>query len=400
MAQQTGQNMLVAYKEETTFDTAPSPATGGTRVRFNPSDGLTFGRESIQPGEVLSSLMTRMGRLGSGSVSGGYTGDAYADGSWDDWIEALLLSTWTASVDITETEMTSITTTDSTIVAAAGSWITEGVRVGDIVRLSNHSTAANNDINLRVVGVTADTITVAGTPLTVDASADSSFTLTVLKKLINAASPTRRSYYIEEYFADIDQSMVYGGCKISSLRIQGQPNGMATVEWGIVGASGDALDTASSPFYTSPTLGTGLGLVFDDAQIRFAGAEVATLTSFELTIDLGAQPQPVLGSANAAGIFERAMTMEGSLGVLREDLDNFDHFTAEDELELHVLLEEEMSAPKNALGLFVPRLKLTNANAPVGGEGAMIETLPFMVGEKAAATGYDNTMISICSSAA
>ena len=44
-----------------------------------------------------------------------------------------------------------ITTTTSTIVAAAGSWITAGVRVGDIVTLTGHSTAANNSLRLRSV---------------------------------------------------------------------------------------------------------------------------------------------------------------------------------------------------------------------------------------------------------
>lgn len=399
MAQQTGQNMLVAYKEESSFDTAPGD-TGGTRVRFNPGQGLTYDRAIIRPGEVLSSQMTRMARLGSGSVAGGYTGDAYGDGSWDDWLEALVRSTWVAAVAITETEMTSITTTTNTIVAAGGSWITEGVRVGDVVRLTNHQTSENNDLNLRVTGVTATTITVAGSPLTTDASADTSFTLTILKKLTNASSPTRRSFYLEEYFQDIDQSMVYGGCKIVRLVIRGEPNGMATFEWGIVGASGDDLATGDSPYYTSPTLNSGTGLVFADAAVRFDGADLAGLTSFEMTIDIGGTAQAVLGNANAAGVFERAMTIEGSISVLREDLDNFAHLTDEDELELHVLLEEEETAPKDCIGIFVPRLKLTGADAPIGEEGAMIESLPFIAGEKPSETGYDNTMISIASSAA
>lgn len=398
MPQQTGQNMLAAYKVEDTFDTPPGD-TGGKRIRLNSSQGLTFNREVIQPGEVLSSLLTRMGRLGSGSVSGGYTGD-FSVGSWDDFLEALMRSTWAAAVAITEAEMTSITTTTSTIVAAAGSWITEGVRVGDVVRLTEHATAANNDLNLRVTGVTATTITVAGTPLTADASPDSDFTLTILKKLKNGDTPVRRSFYIEEYFADIDQSAVFGGCRISGLRIRGQPNGMATVEWMIVGASGNSLATGSSPYYTDPVLAASIGLVFVDAKIRLGGVDITTPTAFELNLQTNAAAQPVLTGTAAAGVFDNGLVVDGSISVIRDDLGYFDNFTAEDELELHVLLEEPEAVPADCVSIFVPRLKLTNADAPVGGTGAMIETLPFMAGLKDAETGYDETMVTITTSAA
>lgn len=142
--------------------------------------------------------------------------------------------TWTAAVAITQATMTSITTTSSTIVAAGGSWLTQGVRVGDVIRLTGHSTVGNNDRNLRVIAVTATTITVAEV-LTTDAVADTSFTVTILKKLIQPTTPVRRSFTFEEYNIDVDLTERATGCRISSLRLTGGPDSMAVVEFGIVG---------------------------------------------------------------------------------------------------------------------------------------------------------------------
>lgn len=95
---------------------------------------------------------------------------------------------------ITQAEMTSITTpTTSTIVAAAGSWVTEDVEVGDIVTLTAHGAHAHNGRPLTVTAVSATTITVAGTPLIVDAVADTAFSLSVytpIGNLTNIGTPT------------------------------------------------------------------------------------------------------------------------------------------------------------------------------------------------------------------
>ena len=213
MPGQTGMNVLVAFKEELTFNVPPAPDSA-ERLRLNPAPGLTLAMPTILPGELREDLLTPIGRLGSRSVGGNYPCDLSVN-SFDTIFEAVMRGTFAAAVPITEVAMTSITTTASTIVAAGGSWITEGVRVGDIVRLTGHSTAANNDINLLVAAVTASTITVQGPPLTVDAAPDATFTLTILKKLVetlqsginslhpgvkvdNAEFTQKRTYFIQE----------------------------------------------------------------------------------------------------------------------------------------------------------------------------------------------------------
>lgn len=393
---QTGKNIQVNFEVEGTFNV--NPAGTGKRLLLNASPGLTMTRPDIQPGTIRADQLTPMGRLGSRSVGGSYDGDVTV-GAFDEFWEAVSRGTFVAAVVITQSEMTSITTTATTIVAAAGSWITEGVKVGDIVRLTNHSTAANNNINLRVVTVTASTLTLGGTaPLTVDAAPDATFELTILKKVSQPAVPVERTFHIEEYNVEIDQSELFGGCKCDGFTITGTPDNMAVVTFPFVGASVDPLATGSSPNWASPTVPSNLGLLFLDATIRLNGVDVATPTAFEITASLSSQTLPVLGSTVTPDIFADQLTMEGSISLLREDLQRITDFEAETEYELHIVLQEPASqpAPRKVFSLFMPRIKLSGVDAPLGQPGAMVETLPFMVGAKVLAATYDATMFTIC----
>lgn len=393
MPSQTGRNILVAYKPEVTFNLAPAAGSG---FRFRPNGGgLKLAQAPIQPNEIRNDGMTAMGRYGSKTLTGGYSGDLSL-GTFDTLIEAALRGTWVAAVAITQATMTSITTGANTIVAAAGSWITQGVRVGDVVRLTGHSTAANNSKNLRVTGVTALTITVAET-LIVDAVADTSFTLTISKKVTQGV--VRRSFTFEEYDQDIDLTEQSTGIRVSSMKITGQPDGMCIIEFGLVGADMNPLASGASPFFTSPTLSTTIALTMVDATIRFGGADIATLTSFELMLDLTASGLKVIGSRVTPDVFENPATVSGSISGVRSDFTNITRALAETELELHVLMVEPEAEPKDFVSLFVPRIKIQVPDKGIGGDGAMIETMPFMVGPKEGTTGYDTTMLAVATSA-
>lgn len=403
MAFQTGRNVLVAYKPEVTFNLAPS-AGSGFRFRPNASGGLKLARATIQPNEIRSDGQTSMGRYGSRSVSGGYSADLSV-GTFDTLIEAAMRGTWVAAVPITQATtfggsaaLTSVTTGANTIVAAAGSWILQGVRVGDVIRPTGLPDAANNSRNLRVTGVTALIITVAET-LIVNAAPDTSFTITISKKLSQPAVPVRRSFTFEEYDQDVDLTEQYTGVRISSMHITGAPDGMCTIEFGGVGADMTPLTTGTSPFFTAPALSTSIALTIADASIRYAGADIVTLTAFDLTYDLRASTQPVIGSLVTPDVFENPAQVSGSITGIRSDFSNVTRALAETELELQVMLVEPESEPKDFLSVWLPRIKITVPDKGFGGDGAMLETMPFMVGPKENTTGYDSTMLGFATSA-
>jgi len=402
MALQTGKNILVAYKAETTFNTPPAVVTGANQFRPNAGSGLKLARATIKPGEIRSDGKTPMGRLGSKSVTGSYPADISV-GTFDPLLEAVMRSTWVAATAVTAATagLTSIKTATgpNTITATAGSWITAGVKVGDVVRLTASSTAGNNNKNLRVTGVTALVLTVAET-LVVNATADATFSLQIAKKLIQGTTPVRRSFTFEEYDADIDQSEQATGVRVSSLKLSGQPDGMAVVEFGLVGADLVPLATSASPFYTAPVLSTSIGLTFVDAVIRLNGVDVATPTAFDLTLDMTAKGQPGLYIVTP-DVFENNAELSGSISLLRADLSNLTNFTSETEFELHLLLTAPGVEPKDFISIFIPRVKLTGVDKTIGSDGAMVTALPFMTGTKGAGiSGYDDSMLTILTSAA
>lgn len=401
MAFQTGKNVLIAYKAETTFAT-PATAAAANRFRPNASAGLKFSRAMIRANEIRSDGMTSMGRLGSYSVAGSYAADASV-GTFDPLFEAVLRSTWVPAVVLTQATGTSVTATagpPGTIVRVAGSWITDGVRVGDVVLLNaTGGPAANNNRNLRVVGVSALTLTVAET-LVVDATGRTTYTLTIPKKLFQPATPVRRSFTFEEYDADIDLTEQTVGARISSLKLSGGPDAMAILEFGLVGANLIPLTTGTSPYFAAPTLSSTIALTLADATLRFGGVDVATLTAFDLMYDMTAKGIPVIGGLQTPDIFENPATVSGSVSGVRSDFTNLNRFVGETELELHVLLVEPTVEPKAFISVFIPRIKLTGADSAFGADGAMIEVMPFTVGPKqTGVVGYDPTMISITTSA-
>lgn len=399
MPTQSGKNILVAYKPESAFNTAPGVVTGAKQLRINPSPGLSTKRTTIQSPEVRSDGLSSMGRLGQRMADGSYNVPLTV-GGLDDILEAIMRSTWVAAAAINVATLTSVTFTSSTIVAAAGSWITAGVRVGDVLRCNVTGTpAANNNVNVRVKAVTASTITVQGTPFTVDGTARTAGTVTILKKLKNGATPVKRSFYIEEYNQDIDVSEVFGGCKFIQLKVSGTPDGSATAEVQILGASGAVLASAASPFYSSPSLTSGINLVFADATVSFGGTDVVTCTAFEFTYTIAAKTEGVIGATTTPDVYDNDAKLSGSLSFIRQDLANVTTFLNETEVELHILLVEPESEPKDCVAFYIPRVKLTGADAPLGNDGAMIETLPFTSGKKEGVTGYDDTLMTISTSA-
>ena len=398
---QSGKNVVVAYAVESVYNTAPGTG-GGKQLRIDASPGMSLKRALIQNPEVRSDSLSSMARLGSRMADGSYNVPITV-GGLDTILEAVMRSTWVAATAITQATagLTSISVpTTSTILASAGSWITAGVKKGDVFTLASFNTTADDAINLRVKNVTASTITVYGTPLTIDAALDTTFTLTVMKKLKNGATATKRTFYIEEYNQDIDVSEVFGGCKFIGLDISGSPDGTATAVVKVLGASGAVLASGSSPYYISPTLNTAIRLVFADASLAYNGSDVATCTGFQINYTVAAKTEPVVGSSVSPDIFDNDATLTGSLSFVRADLANVTQFINETELELHVLLVEPTSEPKSCLALYIPRVKLTAADASLGSDGPMVETLPFTCGKSESVTGVDDTLLTISTSAA
>lgn len=390
MVYQTGRQVSVTFAEETTYGTLATATDGKV---FRPNTGnLTLSKELINSNENRRDGMMSRGRHGSRSVTGQYTGDLSV-GSYDEWVEAVFRGTFDTALSIDESTAAMSTATlsvaSNVITASAGSFITAGVRVGDVIRLTAGFAAGNMNRNLRVTAVTATTVTVAD-DIEDEAGPLSTYTIERPRKVLQGT--TARSFTVEEREIDIDSSEVFTGVRVGQFQIALQPNNMATVTFNLVGQDGQLMEGADSPYFTDPTETTTIGLTAVEAKIRLGTEDVLDVSSVDLSVNLNAAGNPVVGSNLTPDVFTNLANVTGSVTALKSDATRMQQFLDEDELSLHMLFEDPDG--DGFVSVFVGNLTLGSATkSDLGSDGARTASFDLVVGKDVRGGAYDATAI-------
>lgn len=406
MGYQTNFNALVARKRQAGLGVQASGASAKV-IRTTGGNGAKLTKASTASAEIRRDGLSTRGRHGTQKTASDYNTELSL-GSHDDIFQALIRGPWDTDVlSVSQAEMTSVTTGAHTIVAAGGDWVEEGFRVGDVIRATNLSDAANNGRNLRLTGVTDDTLTVAET-LTVNAVADTAFTITRPgKRLINPAILTPYYDTLEEYERDIDGSTVLTDFVWGNGKFSMSPNGIIMFDPGGIGTGKvDVLQTGAAPFFTDPVATTSAPMSVVDATIRFGGEDLVELTSWDLTLDIQATAPDTFGSGQikyAPDVFTGALQVGFNLTMLRKSLQILADFKDETQYSLHILAVDNTVEPKDFIALTVPNFTLGGVDPSAlskqgGGRTQTITIPPALVGVDNSATG-DNSMIKIQTSA-
>lgn len=412
MAYQSQSASIVAYKAQTGLG-VPASGAAGSVLRVAGGTGGQLTKAATESNEVRSDGMRARGRHGIQKTAASWNAEA-SIGSWEQIAEAIMRDTWTPTpLVITETTgappLASITTTANTIVCAAGSWISAGLRVGDVVILTGHTTLGNNSRNLRITGLTATTITVAEL-LTLNAVADTAFTITRAgKKLTQSGTLIKRYFTVDEYEVDIDLSQVMQDFVWGSMRIGMAPNGLLTFDPGGIGTGYmTANTTATSPLLTAPVASTGIPLSVVDATVRINGIDQIALTSLDITLDISPMSPDVFGSGQikyGPDVFTGQMGIGINFSALRQDLQLLQDFAAETQYAIHVLAVENEAEPKDIMSIFIGNLTLggvtKSAYSKDGGPRTQTVSVPMaLVGRDVTGPANDATMIKFQSTGA
>lgn len=388
------------YKKEVTWGVAPG-ATGAQLLRRTTSD-LNMVKNAYESNEMRSDFQVADMRHGIRSVNGNINGEL-SPLTYVDFFAAILRKAAVAGVSATSLSITS-NISAKTFTRSAGSWLTDGFKVGDVVRFSGY-TAGNvgmNARNYRIAALTATIMTVADSTGMVDAAAVTSISCAVTGKKIwvPTTGHTDDSFSIEHYFADLAQSELFTGCKVNQLDISLPATGMSTIGIGILGKG---VTTAASAYYTSPSAETTTSLLTGvSGKLRVGGADVANVTAANLSIQAGLSPAEVVGSNDIGAVFPGRVRVSGEFSAYFEDVTMRDAFINETEIALYLLLTTGSEANANFLNFALPRLKLSGATKDDGEKG-LIQTIPFTaLLNTAGGTGLDTekTTISIQDSAA
>lgn len=393
MAIQSNVTTELRYGVEASLGTQ-SVAAGQLLRRTTSSLALT--KDSYQSNEVRPDQQVSDMRHGVRRVGGGFSGELSTK-TYDDMFEALLRGTWATGTTITQATgaMSSATLAaasgsgQGTFTASAGSFLTAGLRVGDVFRVTGLSSNLNK--NFRILSLTATVLTVTPSPVT--QAAQTTWSIIVQgKKLVTGL--VQRSFTFEHNYPDIDVSELFTGCRIGDGQIALPPTGMATVNFGVMGQQMAVLSGASSPVFASPTAaGTQGILAAVGGSLSAAGAPSALITGLDLNVTNNLSSQPVVGSNIVPEIFYGRMVITGTLSAFFQDQTMLNYFVNETELALQAQLDDANGT--DFLRFLMPRIKLSGAQKTIGGDGGVILQSPFQALYSSGVTGVDDGTLNI-----
>lgn len=395
MANATGVAMNLAYKAESTWGTVPSAS--GAQLLRRLSTSLALKKQTYQSGEIRSDYQVADFRHGVRSVEGSISGEL-SPGTYEDFMAAAVRKVFAAVSAISGLSLT-IATSGSfyTITRGSGDFITGGLKIGDVIRITAGSVNANNlNKNAMIVALTTTVATVYvlnGLTMTAEGPIASCTVSVVGKKtMVPTSGHTDTSFSIERWQSDISKSDVFSGCKINTMSVQLPATGIAGIEFGMMGKD---VVTADAQYFTAPTAATTSGVVAAvNGAVIVNGARVANITGMNFTLSGGMSAEPVVGSNSYPEIFEGRVTVSGQITAFFEDHTYFDLFDAESEVAVACAFTTTSAKDSDFISFVFPRVKFGSADRDDGEKG-IVQTLAFTALYNGSGTNSDVTTFAI-----
>lgn len=290
-------------------------------------------------------------------------------------------------------------------VRSAGSFITDGFNIGDVVRWTGFTAgaAANNSKNFLITALTATDMTgvnLDGSPVIAEASGEPVVCALAGKKAwIPSTGQTRDSYTFEHSYTDIGQSQVFTGCRISQMAVKLPSTGLATVNFTVLGINATE---GTVPYFTTPAAASnGRILAAVNGAMYVGGVQVAVVTSIDFTVNGNMTSGDVVGSNVAPDIFPGSIDVTGTLSAYFEDETFQSAFYNETEVAVLVALTTDNSPTADFQVYNFPRCKFNGATKN-DGEVGLVQSVPFvaLLNNNAPILGSLVTTMSIQDSAA
>lgn len=400
MAVAQGIEKTIAYKKQSGIGAAASGSGGQLIRRENASFNLT--KDAYQNNEIVDHQQH------TGDTHGVRSSAATINGllsplSYQDFIGSLLRKAWAATANITGLSVTiAASGSGYTITDGTATFLTDGIKIGDVVQLSGGSLdAANVSKNLLVTAVTETVVTV----LVVNESTMTaegpiaSVTMSVPGKKVYVPSTGHLNEYytFEENFEDITRYHLFQDMQIGSMDVSIPATGNVTCSFGVVGL-GYRVKSGTQTL-TSPTAATTTSVVSSVAgAVLVNGVRYATITAGNVSIDgqIGAG-EAVVGSNNRPDNQRGRIRVSGTISALYEDDVLGTPFDDETSVNLVLVLADDRTAGADFVTLSMSKVKLFSDDAD-DGEKQIIRAYNFVAeynGSGGAALANDQTIITV-----
>jgi hypothetical protein len=195
--------------------------------------------------ETTESQQIRTDRMSSGQVvtglkvDGGHNFELAIEEAIEDFLESAMFNAWESFSPVTDTFTLNATT--KTLSRAAGSFVTEGVEVGQVLLLSNFAASGNN-IPVMVKTVSALSLTFASASGLTTATESATYQIADRLKV----GTTKKSITIEKCFTDLTtKAIVYKGALVSQMELNVQYGSLISGSFSTQANSYDTADAAS-----------------------------------------------------------------------------------------------------------------------------------------------------------
>lgn len=367
----------LAHKFEAAFGVAPGAASAQIDRRVQST--IDLNKDTYASEEVRTDFQRYDFRHGVRRVSGQLSGEL-SPGTYADYVAMALKRDFTAVAPAAGLSVT-IAASGSfyTVTRSAGSWITDGFRVGHGFRLTGAGlNAANSAKNLLIVALTATiaTVLVLNGVAMVAEGPIATVTATVVGKVtyIPQTGHTDKSMAIEHFYQDLNVYELFLGCKADKIALNLPPTGLSTVTIDIIGQDSQ---TGAASYFTAPTAaGTGLATAAVNGALTMGGVVVASLTGLSIEIDPTFTGDPVVGSNKVPFLFPGKVMVQGQATAYFDNTTLRDQFYNETEIGLVAALTVSNSATADFITFTLPRIKLGGAAKDDGDKG-LVQTIPF-----------------------
>lgn len=394
-----GINRTLAYKKQSALGT-PATGSGGQLLRRRTAN-LNVTRDTYTNDEIVSHQQSTGATHGI-AKSGGRLSGILSAGTYADFFESLLRRDFAAVSAIASLSLTIAGASPYTVTRSTGDYLTGGIKIGDIVRLTGGSlNAANASKNLLVTGVTATVLTVLpvnGVAMVAEGPI-ASCTVTVTGKKTRAPTSgwTNDYYTLEEYYADVVRSHLFPDIKVASAALSLPATGNSDLTFEFVGLG---VNTQSgTQVLTSPTAeSTSEALTAVNGYLLISGTRYVTVTQASVNISGNVtHGEAVIGSNYIPDLQRGRISVSGSISVLYENDTLGGYFSGETAISLVFVITDSTSATAEFVTLSMSNVALFSNDAD-DGEKQIIRTYNFTAaynGAGGSSLANDATILTI-----
>lgn len=404
MAVAQGINKKTVYKKQTGLG-APAAGSGGQVVRRT-SSVFQAPPDTFESNEIVSHQQSTGVGLGVVKPAGKIDG-LLSPGTYGALLGSLLRKDMTAGVSATGATISVAASGQNwSLTRSTGSYLADGFKVGDVVRLTAGSfNALNTQKNLLIIALTTTVATVKvvnGSAMFAEPNiASATVAVTGKKSLVPMASHTNDYYTFEEWYPDLGRSEAYSDQQVGQAALNLPATGNATISLDTVGR---IRTLGAAQVLTTPTGETVTDILTAvNGVILVNGVPVTNVTGAQVTINGNAAHSDAVVGSNVVDDIQRGrIAVSGSFTAKFDSVTLQTIFEGRSTTSLVLAVTEDATANADFVVINLPMIKLTG-DTPDDGEKAVIRTYPFTAqinSAGGAALATDQTIVAIQDSAA